>query len=410
MEVRRFCIALPLGPVVEAVLASVLMVGLAWAGAAAPPPSHPGAPAVHTGNVGAVRNIKGSGFDYVPVLDPIAVELADCVCPDADAAHRAQFLMTEVLETEPVWLFPCGPVKVGTSVRARVWTRKGWLSEVLMGANLAARRKDRAAVVFEPAPRPEAKGLPPPLPGGAAFASTLKVLGDGASLEATHEGKARAIRLWDVKPEPGAKAEQAAKRALGDERVWLFPCSRRKVTPPAPLPVRVWTREGWLSDVLEKAGCATRYADPEKAEVASAAGHEPGSGEPSSRPGAPPATPRPRPPSQPDRKKIVWHEVPISVGSSDAHSVETAPFELPVGLWRLTWDLKRVMKRCSIVINVNWIDPELSEVTRSGKPAQTFGTDRGQGFVRYKPGKYFLRITGANKLNVKVEYPEMVPE
>ena len=387
------------------VLAAVLFVVIALAGArraeAAGEASPPPPPAVYTTYLFAVTKIQGDSFQFEWEGRTMTIRLRDADSSDLAPARRrsAAFLAAQLLEAEPFWIFPCAPLKADTEVRARLWTKKGWLSEIMIKSNLAKRRSDVAAVTFTPAEAPSAAApadVPPPPP--PAFAAAIQQTIAGDTLEVQRKGEALRIRLYDAACAGGAdRARELAARTLGTGPVWIFPSSQRKLDAGNDLPVRIWTARGWLADVLVAASAAQRHPDPDKALEERLVGT-------SGRPGPAPApAPGPRPPRL--APKIVWRQVTVTAAKSDLLSVESTPFEIPTAKWRIAWNLKTVRKGGHVNISVFQVDPEWTTAI-SHTSVCSFKGASGSGVVRYTPGKFWIRITGATELNVKVEYPQ----
>jgi endonuclease YncB( thermonuclease family) len=391
------------------VLTAVLLVAISLAGArraeAAGAAILPPPPAVYTAHLAAVTKIQGDSFQFEWEGRTMTIRLQDADSSDLDPTRRqsAAFLAAQQLEAEPFWIFPCAPLNPGApgEVRARVWTKKGWLSEILIKSNLAKRRSDAAAVTFTPAEAPSAAApadvLPPPPP---AFAATIQEVVAGDTFQVQREGETVRLRLYDATCEGSAdRAKELAAQTLGTGPVWIFPSSQRKLDAGNDLPVRIWTARGWLADVLVAASAGNYYADPDKALA--------------ERLPAPPLQERAKPASAAEPKsggpmtpKFVWHRVSVTVAKKSTHGMETALFTIPSSEWRLSWDLDRVMKRLSILVNIFYVDPEFSEVQQSTKPMGGFNGDRGSAVFHHKPGQYYLHIAGAKELNVKVEYSQ----
>jgi endonuclease YncB( thermonuclease family) len=391
------------------VLAAVLLVVISLAGArraeAAGAASPPAPPAVYTTYRVAVTKIQGDSFQFEWEGRTMTIRLRDADSSDLDPPRRqsAAFLAAQLLETEPFWIFPCAPLNPGApgEVRARVWTKKGWLSEILIKSNLAKRRSDVAAVTFTPAEAPSAAApadVPPPPP--PAFAAPIQQIVAGDTFEVQREGKTVRLRLYDAACEGDAdRAKELAAQTLGTGPVWIFPSSQRKLDAGDDLPVRIWTARGWLADVLVAASAARHYPDPDKALE--------------ERLPAPPLQERAKPASAAEPKsgdpmtpKFVWHRVSVTVAKQSTHGMVTDLFTIPSSEWRLSWDMERVMKRLSILVNIFYVDPEFSEVQRSTKPLGGFNGDRGSTVIHHKPGQYYLHIAGAKELNVTVEYSQ----
>jgi len=383
-----------------AVAAAVLAGAVASVGAAEEAqPAPPAPPAVYTRFVSRVTDIQGDSFAYNTGRESVRIRLADADSGDLDAAQRerAVFLAAQLLPQEPFWIFPCGPLQGGQEVRARVWTRKGWLAEVLIKAGLAKRVAGAPTVTFTPSAEakqpPETPGPPPP-----AFAAAIQEVLSGDTFQTTREGRPVRLRLYDVTCDESAdRAKDLAAQTLGSEPVWIFPSSQRQLDGGDEVPVRIWTARGWLADVLVAASLARPYPDPDKALQErlglSGAGPEPTPG--------PASGPKPAPPPS----KVVWHQVTVTAAKSDLLGVESAPFEIPTAEWHLAWDLKPVRKGGHINVSVFQVDPEWT-TAMSHTSVCSFKGASGSGVVRYPPGKFWIRVTGASQLNVKVEYPE----
>ena len=396
------------------VLAAVLLMVVALPGAGraetAGAASPPAPPAVYTTYRVAVTKIQGDSFQFEWEGRTITIRLRDADSSDLDPPRRqsAVFLAAQLLEAEPFWIFPCAPLKAGApgEVRARVWTQKGWLSEILIKSNLAKRRSDVAAVTFTPAEAPPAAApadVPPPPP--PAFAAPIQQIVAGDTFEVQREGKTVRLRLYDAACAADAdRAKELAAKTLGTGPVWIFPSSQRKLGPENDLPVRIWTREGWLADALVKAEAAKYFADPDKAleERIVKKGAEPAPPTPAQTPAKPTAGA----PGSSTPEKTVWRRVGVSTALKSTHTIESTVFKIPAAQWRFSWNLKRVMQHAAIHINVCYVDPRYSEAKRSITPAESFTADRGSTIIRHVPGQFYLRIQGATELNVVVEYPE----
>ena len=382
---------------------AIALAGATRAGAAGAEPAPPPPPAVYTKYLSAVTKIQGDSFrcEREGRTTTIRLRDADCSHLDLTGREKAAHLAGEILEAEPFWFFPCAPLKADAEVLARVWTKKGWLSEILIKSNLAKRRSDASAATFSPPESPSAGApadVPPPPP--PAFAAPIQQIVAGDTFEVQREGKSVRLRLYDAACEAGAdRAKELAAQTLGTGPAWIFPSSQRKLDADNDLPVRLWTARGWLADVLVAASAAQRHPDPDKALE-------------ERLPAAPPQE-RVEPVSATEPKtgdsmteKTVWHEVSVTVAKHSTHTIETAVFTIPSSEWRLSWNMGRVMKRLPVRINVLYVDPAFSEVKRSTKPVQGITEDRGTILLHHGPGQYYLRITGAKELNVKVEYSQ----
>ncbi len=128
-----------------------------------------------------------------------------------------------------------------------------------------------AAIALVLAEAPAAKAsVPPPAP--PAFSARVVDLLDGDSFKVICEAGTVEVRLFDVNcpefDEPGGeRAKRITRQTLLSRRVWVFPSGKRPKDAYGRLLVRVWTRKGWLSDVLLRMGAAQRYVDPDKPSV-----------------------------------------------------------------------------------------------------------------------------------------------
>jgi endonuclease YncB( thermonuclease family) len=405
---------------VAAVIGSALFAGTASAaeadaagGATALPPP----PAFYTAAISRLKVVEPDTFAIARGdLKPVTLRLADATCEGIDnpAREQARALVASLLGPEPFWVFPCGREKDGpeTAWRARIWTKKGWLCEVLIKAHMATRRADP----YEGAPLPNEKaavdGAWPP-PCAPAFQGRVSQAVDGDSFEVLRDGKTVKVRLFDVACESGAgeDAKALATRLIGSDPVWIFPSSQRRIATTEELPVRIWTKEGWLSQALVKASLAKSFADPDAAGDSTAVATKPVKPDPN-----PAKDPKPAPAKDPAPTKgshsgfvdFVWREVPISqVSISDPLQCESATFKITSPVWRVSWNMKPVRDRALILINVYRVD-EKWETRNSSTHVATFSGTTGAEYLRSKPGEYWFRVTQSSKLNIRVEIKEYV--
>jgi endonuclease YncB( thermonuclease family) len=253
-----------------------------------------------------------------------------------------------------------------------------------------------------------------PVPFAPAFAGPLKNVIDGDSLEVDRDGKPCKARLFDVAVEKANNEEAKAlmTRVLGSDPVWVFPSTQRRISSTEPLPVRIWTREGWLAAALLKAGLAKRLADPDKP-----GGESPAEPEKTPAPAKDPkvATPKPKPvpkePRQPSpgADEINWIEVPVTQARSDSLSVESGTFQIPGPEWRLSWSLSPVRRGGIVILNILRVDDE-GKTRRSATLVASFSTVAGAQVMRSKPGNYYIRLTGTNELKtLKLEWKQVTP-
>jgi endonuclease YncB( thermonuclease family) len=397
----------------------------------------PAPPAFCSGSIDRIRNIDGDAFDFQRDDGKVVrIRLIDADCQGLGDRSRtsAKETASDLLTTQRVWVFPCGQSKTG-EVYAHVWTSHGWLSDVLVCADSAARRGDPAPLGLAPVDPPGApgKGQPPPAP---AFASATFTVVEGDTYEVERAGQKVRVRLFDATCQDmdsvkrdDAKAE--ASRVAGQDggRVWVFPCSPRWAKATDEPRVRIWTKQGWLSDALLKGGFANRYSDPDRGTVQVAAAQPapvkhpeavtrpaPSTGTTKDPPAptpppAPAVTPRPRPKSSgtaPSGSIGTWREVTVAKATSDGLSCETGVFKIPNDIWRITWDLKPTRVGGHILLNVYRVDEAWQTKMSSQHTAGVTGPS-GVHVVRSKPGDYWVRITGSTSPGFKIESLEPPP-
>ena len=373
------------------------------AGEPAARPAPPARPAFCTVSPSRVRVAEPDAFTVVldSAKPPVRIRLADATCEDLTPSQRelALALTTDLLRAEPLWVFPCAAGEdADTEWRARVWTRKGWLSEVLINAHFARRRTDQDSGSPVAADQvPEAAGDVAPLP--PAFAAAVAGPTSGDTFDVTRDGKPCRIRLFDVTCEGAGDADAAraaAARLLGSSPVWIFPCTQRRLGPNEALPVRIWTDAGWLSEALIKARLAKRLDDP----GALAEADEPK-----------PAPTKPSTPTKPAYEPHVdftWREVPVTDGpSSDPLRCQSDVFRVTSPVWRLSWDMKPVRTGAKILLHVYRVD-EKWEVRISSTHVRSLEGNRGSVLMRSRPGDYWIAGVQSSRINVKVEVQEPV--
>jgi hypothetical protein len=381
----------------------------AWAAAAAAGAAEPAAraapparPAFYTVSVSRLRVGEPDALAVVldPTKPPVRIRLADATCEDLTPSQRelALALATDLLRAEPLWIFPCAAGGTDAEWRARVWTRKGWLSEVLVGAHFAKRRTDQDTGPAVPADQvPETTGDVPPFP--PAFAAAVSSPTSGDTFDVTRDGKPCRIRLFDVTCQGAGDADAAraaAARLLGSGPVWIFPCTQRRVGTNEAVPVRIWTDSGWLSDALAKARLAKRVDDPGALAQADV-------------PKPTPATPRPTSkPAYEPRVDFVWREVPVT-GSpiADPYMCESNVFHVTSPVWRITWDMKPVRTGAKILVRIYSVDAQWESKT-SSTVIRTLEGSRGSALMQSRPGDYWIQVNQSSHINVKVEVQEPV--
>jgi endonuclease YncB( thermonuclease family) len=385
----------------------------------------PAQPAFYTAALSRVRNIDGDTFEFEREdRRIIRVRLFDAECESLGETARssAKAVAKGLLEPQPFWVFPCGTVKGGTEgeLAARVWTAKGWLAEILIKAGYAKRRADPSATVQGP---PDAAGTANkgPLPAAPAMACMIGKTLEGDMFEITRDGKPTSVRLFDVlcqELDSGQReaARAVALQALAGSTVWVFPSGQRNAGPGEEKPVRIWTKEGWLDQVLLKSSLAKRYADPDKPTVAVAVKPEPSTKPgPATKPGpvtkpgpakkpepAPTKTPGKSPAKEPDFK---WVEVTLSADQSDSLGATSKTFKLTSPEWRISWDLRPARIGLPIQIHIYRVD-ETWVVKTSSVHVASFTGNTGAKMMRSRPGDYWIRLVGCGDMNVKVEQKE----
>ena len=396
----------------------VLLLATATISQAAAPAAGPvtlAKPAMFTASVSRVRNIEGDTFAFErDDRKVLKVRLFDANCEGlgTTARDQAKAVATNLLQASPVWILPVGQATgaAGDELWAHVWTPKGWLSESLIKGGCALRRADLAGVTLAPADAAAttSTGTPPDPP---AFACTGATVLDGDTFEIDSGGRKIRARLFDVTCQDLDAAQRdaakaAAARLLGPEAVWVFPASTRVPGPKEEMRVRIWTKEGWLSEILVKEGKAKRYDDPIKASVAAAA-------PPVKKPDAEaqPADTKPadKKPGGKGPKEIKWREVPISKAAGvagDIFSCKSNSFKVTSPVWRISWDCKPVRINGPVSLTLCRLDEKWQGITMSSTHVDSFVGASGQRIVRSQPGDYWIQLVGSTDLNIKVEVAE----
>ena len=368
--------------------------------AAAPAPPLPAPPAFHTGSIGRVREITGDSFVFSSEGGKkVRVRLAhaDCTPLGKAAETNARTVATNILETETVWVFPCGKAK-GTpedEIWACVWTSKGWLAEVLIRAGYAQRRTALDPAALEPAAAPCSPGAGCPPPCQPAFVPASCAVAEGDAFDTEHAGRKYKVQLADVtcqgleeSQREAAKAEAARLLAAGP--VWVLPCSVSRGAGQDEACALVWTQGGWLSDALIKAGLA-----------------KPGQADKPATPGT--ATP-PAPPAKPDSPKpgdqMKWREVPLRKTGGMVMSCRSGRFKIDVPEWRISWNLKPWRTNSPVSFTICRVNENVVSGGVSTHVA-SFAGQSGSTYVRAQPGTFWIQVTGSPELGVKVEVPEL---
>ena len=384
-------------PSVALALAGVLLTAVTQAAEPGDGPPPPAAPAFFTVSIGRVRNIQADSFGFVrDDQKRVCVRLAGADCSKMPERIRgiAQTILCNVLQAEPVWVFPCGHAKgKSDEMWACVWTKKGWLSEVLIRADYAMRRTDLDLASLERCETTGAatQGQPPWLPAFAA-ASCKPV--DGETYEVDRGGTAVRVRLFDVTcagADTPTAATGAAEKCVGGGPVWVFPCGPQK--RGEDMRVRIWTAGGCIAAALLKQDLAKRYDDPYNAEIQTA------SADPEPEPVAPKHTPDPVSPRPPTRSRgpqpLKWTPVSISaakVAKGGMQGAETKTFAVPApGVWRVTWKCEPPTAGFRVMLNVYRVD-EKWQTRVSSTHVVTLKGLTGQRVLQTPPGTYWIKL------------------
>jgi endonuclease YncB( thermonuclease family) len=373
--------------------------------AATPAPPLPAPPAFHTGSVGRVREITGDSFVFSGEGGKkVRVRLAHAECAPLGktAEANATLVATNILETETVWVFPCGKAK-GTpedEIWASVWTSKGWLAEVLIRAGYAQRRAALDPAALEPAAAPCSPVPGCPRPCQPAFAAASCAVAEGDAFDTEHAGRKYKVQLADVtcqgleeSQREAAKAEAARLLAAGP--FWVLPCSVRRGAGQDEACALVWTQGGWLSDALIKAG----LAKPGQADKPATPGTTPGPGH------ATPPAPPPKPDSSIPSDQIKWREVPVRKAEGMVMSCRSGHFKIDVPEWRVSWNLKPWRTNSPVSFTICRVNENVASSGVSTHVASFTGLS-GSAYVRAQPGTFWIQVTGSPELGVKVEVPE----
>jgi len=375
--------------------------------AAAGTGAYPPPPAFYTVAISRLKIVEPDTFEITRGnLKAITVRLAGASCEGIDRAKREQALslVTNLLEPEPFWVFPCGRDKDGpeTAWRAHIWTKKGWLSEVLVKALLATRRPDPFDGGDLPAAKIEYDKAPPP-PCAPAFQGAIRQAIDGNTFEVIRDGKTLKVRLFDVGCDSGSAddAKALATKLAGSDPVWIFPSTQRRPGPGEALPVCIWTKEGWLSRAMAKGGLAKVFPDPDKADATAAVAAKPDP--------APGKEPKPvKDPHTPTSGTYVWREVPVSQRTSKDTLLECMSdvFKITSPEWRIQWDMQPARSGAIIILGIYRVD-EKWQTQISATQIIGFSGNSGAQVIHSLPGDYWIKVTQGTKLKVKVEVKEL---
>ena len=408
--------ALPLAA--AALVLAVAAAGPAPAGAPASDVPPPAPPAFYTQHLGSIADIQGDAFAFTrDDGQKVRIRLLDADCAPLGNTVRtqAQAIASKLLEEAPFWVFPVGRTQGGEAneVWADVWTAKGWLSQVLIRAGYAQRRTEPALSALA---TPDTAGTSNkgPAPAAPAFVAPSCKPTAGDTFEIESGTRKFAARLFDAACEgvPDAQRTEAgatATRLVGSGAVWVFPCAPPPIDGKGEWPVRLWTAEGWLSDVLVRAGQAKRSEGVDKAAVASAT--------------KPAPAPRPEPAKQPAPKKpaeqtIEWKPVPIRLTvvtppttdtmfelSASASHLESQVFKTTSGVWRLTWNGKPEQPNARLVVQVLRYGGNQPDSTDKVPSSQVFycAQPAGNQVLQTAPGNYWIKITNTTTATAKVE-------
>ncbi|MBE3096843.1 MAG: hypothetical protein IMZ44_06885 [Planctomycetes bacterium] len=386
----------------------------------------PAPPAFCTQSVGRISDIQGDSFRFAAGEGrTVRIRLIDADCqPLGEAtAQQAATVATNLLQDAPVWVFPVGQTKVGAAdeIWADVWTAKGWLSQVLIRAGYAQKRTEPTPSSLSPA---DAAGTSNkgPAPAAPAFPAAACTPQSGDTLEIDQDGKKVNARLFEATCEglsgtQRSDANATASRLFAKGGVWVFPCAPLRDARTF-VPVRIWTAEGWLSDVLVKAGQAQRGETVEKPAEATA----------QTTP-APKPPPVKKPPEKPAEPAIDWLPISVTlakhqrsssagarysramrVGVGDipawddtSANLESNLFKISSGVWRLTWETKAEKAHLTMTVyRCGGNSPDPASKAGSSQIA-TYSANTGSPILRTMPGSYWIRAFGAADVTVKVE-------
>jgi len=384
--------------------AGLLLTTVAVAIAAAPPdPSLPAPPAFFTVGVSRISTIEGDSFHLtLEGGKVVTVRLADADCHGLDLRARdsAKAVASGILETQPVWIFPLGHnvTPATDELWAEVWTPKGWMGEVLVKAGYAVSRSGLDAGSLVPFGVGAAAGTGSP-PSAPAFLCTSCTTADGIVYEMEGAGHRLRGRLADVAVDPsqGGAAKDVATRLLGAGPVWVFPSNAGRVGPGGEFRVRLWTREGWLSEALIKAGAAKRGTPDDKMPAAA----QPTGSAPT--PAAPATGATGSAPKSGSFGGMSWRPIAISKSKGGTFEWQSANFKVSQPTIRLSWNLKPVRRAFSVAVSLMRLDDEQGPGGGSSTNACAFAGPAGSQILHVRPGDYWIHVAGSIETNVTVE-------
>ena len=413
------------GWAVLALVALAASASTAWAEDLADNP--PPAPAFYTQAVVRVTDIKGDSFTFRrDDGQSVCVRLfdADCAAAGPDAGAQAKAVATKLLDGAPFWVFPVGQTKDATpkEVWGDVWTSKGWLSLVLVRSGYAKRRAEPALGSLEPFDKTGTSNKGPAPAAPALLAASCKTA-SGDALTAEQGSKSLSLRLFDVTCEGKADAAATATRALGSGATWVFPCSPAVGDEVA---VRVWTAEGFLSDVLLRGGAAARRETTLKPTIAAKTPDKADKADKAEKT---------VPEKKPAKDAGDWTLIPISMakgatsanadnaraigmamvgmggyggsssGSTANTSLESQLFKVTGNTWRFQWQAKGVEHANRVTVQV-WRYTGNQPDGGSKMPASSIlnltGLTGGQ-VMNTGPGHFYIKVTSVTEFTPKVE-------
>ena len=411
-------------------MAGALVLVGAWCAAAPAQTTEaavPAPPAFYTQSIGRISDIQGDSFRFAAGEGRmVRIRLMDADCQPLGEAttQQAAAVATNLLQASPVWVFPIGQTKAGGTdeIWADVWTDKGWLSQVLIRAGYAQKRTEPTPSSLSPA---DAAGTSNkgPAPAAPAFVAAACTLQSGNTFEIDQGGKKVNARLFDTTCEGLSDAQRSDANATASQLfakggVWVFPCAPIRDAKTS-VPVRIWTAEGWLSDILVKAGQAQRGEAVEKPAADATAQAAP----------APKPQPVRKPPEKPAEPAVDWQPISVTLAkhkrSSSAGSMwsreirtgegdlgamdntsaalESNIFKITSGVWRLAWETKGEKAHLNVtVFRCGGKSPDSPSKVGSSQVA-TYAATSGAPVLRTTPGSYWVRFMGAANVTVKAE-------
>ncbi|MCX5682203.1 MAG: hypothetical protein NT049_00755, partial [Planctomycetota bacterium] len=265
-----------------------------------------------------------------------------------------------------------------------------------------------------------------PAPAAPAFFAPVKATTSDA-VEVQHAGKPATASLFGATSEgvdssKSAEGAATASKVIGAEGAWVLPCGQQPTDGKSPWPVRIWTREGELSEVLIKAGQAVRASTASLAAAAKPANATAASEKPEEKPKP---EKKPRPEAKPPESTLEWQVIPVSMARKTANNnntggmrvavpgmngggganniMESEVFKVTTGVLRITYEAKPVDKNSRVSVQINRCQNQDTPSKNAGMQVAMYNGEKGMQGFKAAPGSYWIKASGTTDVTVKLE-------